>query len=247
MEKKSESERISYARKALLDLVEKRELRAWCMERDLPHSSIYKVAVGTDIPSYILICQMLPYFSPAEWVYFTDEEIPYKHEPLPAFNPKEFSLFIKKHKIDYMDIAEKLGLTEANAKNIFLHRRANLSLLHIRKLSAEVNPEEFFVPADESVDGFFYPDRGDIVSLSGKNILVLSKERDNKANKCFVGVMIENKVDFGIAVKGKSLEGFVSIHGMRTFTYIRRNPVLFDKIDKDTVNMLLIYFRKVLQ
>ena len=24
------------------------------------------------------------------------------------------------------------------------------------------------VPADESVDGFFYPDRGDIVSLSGK-------------------------------------------------------------------------------
>lgn len=247
MEKKSESERISYARKVLLDLVEKRELRAWCMERDLPHSSIYKVAVGTDIPSYILVCQMLPYFSPAEWVYFTDEEIPYKHEPLPAFNPKEFSLFIKKHKIDYMDIAEKLGLTEANAKNIFLHRRANLSLLHIRKLAAEVNPEEFFVPADESVDGFFYPDRGDIVSLSGKNILVLSKERDNKANKCFVGVMIENKVDFGIAVKGKALEGFVSIHGMRTFTYIRRNPVLFDKIDKDTVNMLLIYFRKVLQ
>ncbi len=116
MEKKSESERISYARKALLDLVEKRELRAWCMERDLPHSSIYKVAVGTDIPSYILICQMLPYFSPAEWVYFTDEEIPYKHEPLPAFNPKEFSLFIKKHKIDYMDITEKFGLTEANAK-----------------------------------------------------------------------------------------------------------------------------------
>ena len=111
---------------------------------------------------------MLPYFSPAEWVYFADEEIPYKHEPLPAFNPKEFSLFIKKHKIDYMDIAEKLGLTEANAKNIFLHRRANLSLLHIRKLAAEVNPEEFFVPADESVDGFFYPDRGDIVSLSGK-------------------------------------------------------------------------------
>ncbi len=100
MEKKSESERISYARKALLDLVEKRELRAWCMERDLPHSSIYKVAVGTDIPSYILVCQMLPYFSPAEWVYFTDEEIPYKHEPLPAFNPKEFSVFIKKHKID---------------------------------------------------------------------------------------------------------------------------------------------------
>ena len=239
MEKKSESERISYARKVLLDLVEKRELRAWCMERDLPHSSIYKVAVGTDIPSYILICQMLPYFSPAEWVYFTDEEIPYKHEPLPVFNPKEFSLFIKKHKIDYMDIAEKLGLTEANAKNIFLHRRANLSLLHIRKLAAEVNPEEFFVPADESVDGFFYPDRGDIVSLSGKNILVLSKTKDNSQNACFIGAVLDSESDGAVHVKGETVEGYVSVRNMSSFTYARRNPVLVDKAEDETVSSVL--------
>nr|WP_318715459.1 hypothetical protein [uncultured Treponema sp.] len=146
MEKKSESERISYARKALLDLVEKRELRAWCMERDLPHSSIFKIAVGTDIPSYILICQMLPYFSPAEWVYFTDEEIPYKHESLPAFNPKDFSLFIKKHKIDYMDITEKFGLTEANAKKYLPSQKSKPIVASYPKTCSRIEPGRVLCP-----------------------------------------------------------------------------------------------------
>lgn len=240
------TERITYARKTLMELVEKRELRAWCMERNLPHSSIYKVAVGTDVPSFILICQLLPYFAPAEWVYFTDEKIPYKYQTLPSFNPKDFSVFIKKHKIDYMEVAVKLGLTEANAKNIFLHRRANLSLLQIRKLASEVNPEEFFIAADETVDGMFYPERGDIVSLSGKNILVLSKEKDNKANKCFVGVVIEREADSGIAVKGETVEGFVSISGMSSFTYMRRNPESVDKADSETVSVILKEFKRFL-
>lgn len=34
---------------------------------------------------------------------------------------------------------------------------------------------------DTSDDGKFYPDRGDIVQLSGKTILVLTKEKHNRA------------------------------------------------------------------
>ncbi len=233
MEEKTE--RITYARKALLDLLEKRELRSWCLERNLPHSSIYKVAVGTDIPSFILVSSMIPYFSPAEWVYFTDEEIPYEHKTLPAFDPKSFSVFIKKHKIDYMDVAAEIGLTEANAKNIFLHRRANLSLFHIRKLVKNVNPEEFFTPADESVDGMFYPDRGDIVTLSEKSILVLSKASDNKKHKFFFGAVIDSDSESAIEIKTEKVHGFVSIRGMSSITYSRRNPVLIDKVDEGTV------------
>lgn len=241
----NETEKMTYVRKALTELIEKRELRSWCMERELPHSTVYSVAVGSEIPPFALICKMLPYFSPAEWVYFTDEEIPYKHKTLPVFNPKDFSVFIKKHKLDYMEIATKLGISEVNAKNIFLHRRANLSLLQIRKLTSEVNPEEFFTVADDSVDGLFYPERGDIVSLSGKNILVLSKNKDNSQNGCFVGVVVTDNSADSISIKGEKIDGFVAIRDMSSFTYARRNPVLVDKVDSEKMKDVLKTYKQL--
>lgn len=242
----NKDERITYARKNLIELIEKRELLSWCKERGLPHSTVYSVAVGTLIPPFTFICKMIPYFSPAEWVYFTDEEIPYEHKTLPAFNPKDFSVFIKKHRIDYMDIASELGISEVNAKNIFRLRRANLSIAQIRKFASKVDPAEFFTPADETDDGMFYPERGDIVTLSGKNILVLSSNNNNVLNACFVGVILDDESDGSVFVKGKNIEGYASIRNMSSFTYARRNPELIDKANEETVIAVLKVFRTML-
>lgn len=79
-----------------------------------------------------------------------------------------------------MEVAKKYEISETNARNIFVNRRANITLLQMRKMAKDVNPEEFFIPADETVDDKFYPEQGDIVLHSGKKILVLSKYDVNK-------------------------------------------------------------------
>ena len=96
---------------------------------------------------------LVPYFAPAEWVYFTDEEIPYEVRTLEVWNLDDTSLFIKKHKYDYMEVAKKYEISETNARNIFINRRANITLLQMRKMEKDVNLEELFIPADETPDG----------------------------------------------------------------------------------------------
>ncbi|MCQ2584468.1 MAG: hypothetical protein MJ185_02665 [Treponema sp.] len=246
MEKTKTSEpRITYVQKALQELIEKRELMSWCKERNLPRTTVYYVATGDELPPYALICKMLPYFSPAEWVYFTDEEIPYEHKTLPALDPKAFSVFLKKHKLDYKDIAKKLDMTEVRAKNVFLHRRANLTLFQIRKLASEVNPEEFFIEAENPVEFLFYPERGDIVSLSRKNILVLSTNKDNVANDCFIGTVLEEEKEGSLFIKGETTKGYISIQTLASFSYIRRNPVLIDHASQESLDAALKIFQKV--
>ena len=72
---------------------------------------------------------------------------------LETWNPYDTSLFIKKHKHDYMEVAKKYEISETNARNIFINRRANITLLQMRKMAKDVNLEEFFIPADETTDG----------------------------------------------------------------------------------------------
>ena len=52
-----------------------------------------------------------------------------------------------------MEVAKKYEISETNARNIFVNRRANITLLQMRKMAKDVNPEEFFIPADETTDG----------------------------------------------------------------------------------------------
>ena len=52
-----------------------------------------------------------------------------------------------------MEVAKKYEISETNARNIFVNRRANITLMQMRKMAKDVNPEEFFIPADETTDG----------------------------------------------------------------------------------------------
>ena len=149
----SEQVRVTYAQKKLLDLLQERKLKSWCEEKNVPHATLYKLATGNMVPSFIVMSSLVPYFAPAEWVYFTDEDIPYEVRTLEVWNPDDTSLFIKKHKYDYMEVEKKYEISEINARNIFVNRRANITLLQMRKMTKDVNPEEFFIPADETTDG----------------------------------------------------------------------------------------------
>ena len=146
-------------------------------------------------------------------------------------NPDDTSLFIKKHKHDYMEVAKKYDITESNARNIFVNRRANITLLQMRKMIKDVNLEEFFIPADETVDGKFYPEQGDIVLHSGKNMLVLSKYEVNKKYSFFVGIDLVDGTADGIEVVGEkdSYVGFVQT--VSSYSYSRKCPVVIDKIN----------------
>jgi len=61
------TDRFTYAQQKLLALVEARQLRSWCLERKLPHASLYKLAVGQSVPTFKAISYLVPYFAPAEW------------------------------------------------------------------------------------------------------------------------------------------------------------------------------------
>lgn len=52
-----------------------------------------------------------------------------------------------------MEVAKKYEISETNARNIFVNRRANITLLQMGKIAKDVNPEEFFISADETTDG----------------------------------------------------------------------------------------------
>lgn len=88
------SNRITYAQQKLLALVEARQLRSWCLESNLPHASLYKLAVGQSVPTFKAISYLVPYFAPAEWLFFMDEEIPNPIRTLPEWNPDDTSVFI---------------------------------------------------------------------------------------------------------------------------------------------------------
>lgn len=88
------SNRITYAQQKLLALVEARQLRSWCLESNIPHASLYKLAVGQSVPTFKAISYLVPYFAPAEWLFFTDEEIPYPIRTLLEWNPDDTSVFI---------------------------------------------------------------------------------------------------------------------------------------------------------
>ena len=234
-----EQTRITYAQKKLLDLISERKLRLWCEERNIPHATLYKLAVGDMVPSFIVMSSLLPYFAPAEWVYFIDEEILYEVKTMEAWNPDETSLFIKKHKHDYMEVAKKYEISESNARNIFINRRANFNLLQIRKMSKDVNPEEFFVYPDESIDGKFYPEQGDIVLYSGKKMLVMSKYEVNKKYSFFMGIELVEEGPEGIEVTGDKEKYLGLVQTMTSCTYNRKCPVVIDKAKSEVLKKII--------
>lgn len=189
---------------------------------------------------------LVPYFAPAEWVNFTDEDIPYEVRTLEVWNPDDTSLFIKKYKYDYMEVEKKYEISEINARNIFVNRRANITLLQMRKMTKDVNPEEFFIPADETVDVKFYPEQGDIVLHSGKKMLVLSKYDVNKKYSFFVGIDLIDEAADGIEVVGEKESYIGLVQTVSSYNYSRKCPVVIDKINSgNSIEEIVVKFNQI--
>lgn len=88
-----------------------------------------------------------------------------------------------------------------------------------------INPVEFFTEGDVSDDGKFYPNRGDIVQLSGKTILVLTKEKHNRETHSLTGVCL--------------VDGQPDITSLSTITYVRVIPELVEKGSRELVDEVL--------
>lgn len=102
---------------------------------------------------------------------------------------------------------------------MYLRRAENLCAL------AGINPIEFFTEGDVSDDGKFYPNRGDIVQLSGKTILVLTKKKHNRTTHSLTGVCLEN--------------GQPDITSLSSIKYVRIMPELVKKADSELLDNIL--------
>ena len=220
------AEKMTHAQKFLHDLVISRQLKNWCLERELPHITIYKIAAGNTVPTDAVICQLLPYIPCVDWFFFEDEEIPFPKKTLPEWQPDDVPSFVRRHKHDYLEVGEKYGTTEAFARNLFVNHRARPSINLIRACALDgINPVEFFTEGDVSDDGKFYPDRGDIVQLSGKTILVLTKEKHNRETHSLTGVTL--------------VDGQPDITSLATITYVRVIPELVEKSSRELVDNVI--------
>ena len=220
------ADKMTYAQKFLFDLLNARTLKLWCDEKNVPYLVCYKIANGTSIPTYSAICQLLPYIPVTDWFYFEDEEIPYKRKTLKEWNPEEISSFVRRHKHDYLEVGKKYGTTESYARNLFVNYRARPTITLIRACAIDgIDPIEFFTAGDMTDDGKFYPDRGDIVSLSGKTILVLTKEKQNRITHSLTGVCL--------------IDGKPDLSTLATMTYIRIMPELLKKADNEMLDSVM--------
>ena len=214
-------ERITYAQKKLINLIEERKLRQWCMENGLQHAAVYRLATGELTPSYKNICSMVHLIAPVEWLFYTDEKLPYEAQVVPQWNYNEQCKFVKEHKYDYKEVAKKYGITELSAYNICVAGRAKPSLAFIRECCKDTNPVDFFIDGEEpSVPKTFVPDRGDIINIQGNILLVLSKKDASSSaekNSFLTVCPIVKKEEQSIELTGIKTKGFVNPKNIQTY------------------------------
>lgn len=93
-------------------------------------------------------------------------------------------------KTDWQEVSKKkYDVPLESCRNLFVNHRAKPSLLQIRKFALDTDPIEFFTEGD-FVEDTYIPERGDVVSISGKKVLVLSKQEYNIENKAIMYIYI---------------------------------------------------------
>ncbi len=60
-------EGVSYAQDFLIKLIEKRRLRAFCLENEVSHTDVYRMAIGTRQPGYFVMKMLRFEIHPVMW------------------------------------------------------------------------------------------------------------------------------------------------------------------------------------
>lgn len=249
---KKAPERITYAQKMLIALIERRKLRQWCMDNALNHSAFYRIALGEAQPTYRTIASTSHLIAPIEWLFYTDEKLPYAPKVVPQWNCKDTCAFVAKHKNDYREVAKRYGTSEVAMYNLCVVRRAMPSVAFIRECCKDTNPIEFFTAGNfqetEADEEGFYPDRGDLVNMHGNPILVLSKRQFAKKSGNMVGCPVVAQGGNGIELKAVMTKGFVVCDDLRTFMLgARARPKFIETADEKLVKKVLSAARKIFE
>lgn len=231
-------ERITYAQKRLIIMIQKRELRSWCLEHNLEHASLYRIALGEKVATYKIVSSLVHLIPPAEWIYYIDEKIPYELKTVPIWDSSKNCSFILKHKTDWQEVSKKYDVPLESCRNLFVNHRAKPSLLQIRKFALDTDPIEFFTEGD-FVEDTYIPERGDVVSISGKIVLVLSKQEYNIENKAIMCTYIEESCKNGMKIENSEISGEINLLSLTTITYSRIMPKFIVKLDDKLVQNVL--------
>lgn len=237
---KPKPERISYAQQKLIELIEQRKLREWCANNGIEHTGAYRIALSNQLPTYRLIGSMCHAISPIEWLFFTDEKLPYEPELLPKWTCERPCKYVEEHHYDYKTIAKKYNLDLTNARNIFFNYTALPTPMFIRQVCKDVNPIEFFMSAEDDntlkLRKEYIPGRGDIIEVQQKKLFVISKQEDNQKNQCYSGCLILPEKQEGqnaTELTGTYTQGFVIPNKLLSFDIsFNRAKLLIELIEK---------------
>lgn len=240
-------DRMTYAQKKIIELTEERKLRQWCLDNGLQHSTIYRIGIGEQTPTYRIVCSMVHLIPAVEWIYYTDEKLPFKPVLVPAWNPENKCKFIKEHRYDHKEVAKRYGISELSAYNICVVSRAQPSLALIRECCKDTNPIDFFIDGDESeVPKNFSPDRGDIVNIQGNIVLVLSQKDDIENTNYLVCTPVIAKCENSITLAGAKTKGVVCARNLKTFVLAPRCQANYiESVSNKVVTAVLSEARKI--
>lgn len=246
---KPRPERMTYAQQKLMALIDERKLRRWCEENGFNHSFVFNLAFGNRAPTYKNMASMCQFISPIEWLFSCDEKLPYEPVLLPPWKCDKPSKFVLAHRYDYKTLAQKYGLSDYSAYKIFVSYTVKPSPAFIRKVCAEANPIDFFTEGEGEIAPLreFVPDRGDLVSVSGKTVFVITKKEFNKRSKSFSGCLVTTDSAKGIKLKGV-VKGVVNAGRLFSFPIIYTEVrSLIEKAPEDLTDKVMEEVRKTLE
>lgn len=246
--------RITYAQEKIIKLIQERKLRQWCMVNGLEHTSIYRIGIGEKPANYKIISAMVHLIAPIEWLFYTDEKLPFEPQILPVWNPEEKCKFIKEHKYDYKEIAKKYNLSEASAFKLFADGayRIKPSIAFMRECCKDTNPIDFFIDGEEPEERpaekrAFFPERGDIINLQENLYLVLSKKDTIKQQGCLTCCPVTS-IEGTIELKETKTKGFINPANLQTFFLSTRCQASFiETVPEKIIQSVLEQARKILE
>lgn len=242
-------QRITYAQEKIIQLIKARKLRQWCIENGLQHAAIYRIGIGELTPSYRSICSMVHLIAPVEWLFYTDEKLPYEPQVVPQWNSAEKSKFVKEHRYDYKEVAKKYGITELSAYNICVAGRAKPSLAFIRECCKDTNPIDFFTDGEEpAAPKAFIPDRGDIINIQGNILLVFSKKEISENDGFITVCPVVKQSEKAVELSGTKTKGFVNPKNIQTYILAPRCQASFiETAPEEITRKVLNQARKIFE